>query len=154
MINNWIICAVFSLLQSSAEVDLLNDVRADYKSLAAKKELCEEYIERLNNNKDLSATHMGYLGGLKTIWANHVFNPVTKLKTFNQGKAHIEKAINWEPDNAELRFVRLSVQSNAPRFLGYHENIVDDTEFLILHRNKIKSTVVQEYINSLLQDHN
>lgn len=147
-----LILTIFFL--TSFDGGFLDDVRNSYNNLASDKELCKKMISDLTNAKDHSATHLGYLGGLQTIWANHVFNPVTKLKTFNQGKAHIEKAINWEPDNAELRFVRLSVQSNAPRFLGYHENIVDDTEFLILHRNKIKSTVVQEYINSLLQDHN
>lgn len=48
---------------------------------------------------------MAYLGGLQTIWANHVFSPISKLNTFKEGKKNIEQAIKKEPENVELRFI-------------------------------------------------
>jgi hypothetical protein len=92
---------------------------------------------------------MGYLGGLQTIWANHVFNPINKLKTFKEGKINIEKAIKLDPDNVELRFIRLSIQKNAPSFLGYNSNINSDKEFIKSNQKTISSAIVRNNINEL-----
>jgi len=106
-------------------------------------------LEGMNTN---SATYLGYLGGLQTIWAKHVFSPISKINTFKQGKKKIEQAIKKEPDNVELRFIRLSVQKNAPSFLGYKSNIYDDTEFIKKNRYQIGSETVDRNIKKLLKD--
>src|SRR5690554_8141337 len=72
-------------------------------------------IIELKKNKN-STVLLGYLGGYQTVWANHVFNPVSKLNTFNEGKRNIEKAIKNDPNSLELRFVRLSVQKMPLHF--------------------------------------
>lgn len=137
---------------SSFTIYSLDDVRANYSQLATDKKMCSELLAQLEKNKDQSATHLAYLGGLQTIWANHVFSPISKLKTFNKGKKNIEQAIKKEPDNVELRFIRLSVQKNAPNFLGYHYNINEDIQFIKNNRSQIKSNVINQYIESLLKD--
>lgn len=96
----------------------LDVVRANYNKVLSDKKLCKEMISELEKTKTNSATHLAYLGGLKAIWANHVFSPISKVNTFDEGKKNIEKAIKAEPDNVELRFIRLSIQKNAPGFLG------------------------------------
>src|SRR5690606_2776110 len=42
----------------------------------------------------------------------------------------IEQAIANEPNNAEIRLIRLSVQEHLPKFLKYHQNIEDDRQFI------------------------
>ena len=123
-------------------VSILDKVRTNYNKLAADKALCKKMILALEETKDNSATHLGYLGGLQTIWANHVFSPMSKLNTFNKGKKNIEQAIKKEPNNVELRFIRLSVQKNAPSFLGYHSNIKEDIGFIKNNRGEIKSEIL------------
>lgn len=137
---------------SSFTIYSLDDVRKNYSQLATDKKMCSELLAQLEKNKDQSATHLAYLGALQTIWANHVFSPISKLKTFNKGKKNIEQAIKKEPDNVELRFIRLSVQKNAPNFLGYHSNIKEDIQFIKNNRSQIKSNVINQYIESLLKD--
>ncbi len=44
--------------------------------------------------KDNSLINLAYLGGLLTIWANHLSNPISKLDTFKRDRNNIEKAIN------------------------------------------------------------
>ena len=69
-----------------------------------------------------------------------------------KGKKNIEQAIEQEPNNAELRFIRLSVQKNAPTFLEYHSNIKEDIQFIKNNRSQIKSNVINQYIESLLKN--
>ena len=128
----------------------LNEVRAVYKKVLSDKALCEKMINELSETKNNSATYLGYLGGFQTIWANHVFSPISKLNTFKEGKKNIEKAIKKEPENVELRFIRLSVQKNAPSFLGYKSNVKEDTDFIKKNRNQIKSAVLEKNIEMLL----
>jgi len=137
---------------SSFTIYSLDDVRKNYSQLATDKKMCSELLAQLEKNKDQSLTHLAYLGSLQTIWANHVFSPISKLKTFNKGKKNIEQAIKKEPDNVELRFIRLSVQKNAPTFLEYHSNIKEDIQFIKNNRSQIKSNVINQYIESLLKD--
>jgi hypothetical protein len=73
------------------------------------------------------------------------------LTTFNAGKKNIETAITMEPDNAEIRLVRLSIQTNAPAFLFYSQQITIDTVFLLENRNKIKSSALISILDALLK---
>lgn len=146
----------FSVLFISAmlffNVCILDEVRVNYNKLVSDKELCKKMILELEEAKNNSATHLGYLGGLQTIWANHVFSPISKLNTFKQGKKNIEQAIKKEPNNVELRFIRLSVQKNAPAFLGYNSNIKEDIQFIKNNRSEIKSEILNKHIEPLLKE--
>lgn len=137
---------------SEMRADILDDVRKNYDKMASNEELCKSAIANLKGTKNNSSTHLGYLGGLQTIWANHVFSMMSKLNTFKEGKKNIEEAIKKEPDNVELRFIRLSVQKNAPSFLGYKSNITEDIQFIKNNRSQIKSPVLNRHIESLLKE--
>ncbi|WP_344675663.1 hypothetical protein [Sphingobacterium kyonggiense] len=137
---------------SEMRADILDDVRKNYDKMASNEELCKSAIANLKRTKNNSSTHLGYLGGLQTIWANHVFSTMSKLNTFKEGKKNIEEAIKKEPDNVELRFIRLSVQKNAPSFLGYKSNITEDIQFIKNNRSHIKSPVLNRHIESLLKE--
>lgn len=130
----------------------LDEVRTNYNKLVSNKALCEKMIAELMETKDNSATHLAYLGGSQTIWANHVFSPISKLHTFKEGKKNIEHALEKEPYNIELRFIRLSVQKNAPSFLGYKSNIDEDTEFIKQNKHQIGSPILRKNIETFLKD--
>lgn len=141
--------SLFCLTQTHLFGMDLEYVRANYDKAVTDKKLCRQLIEDLEK-AEKSSLFLAYLGGLQTIWANHVFSPISKLNTFNQGKKNTEKAIASDKDNAEIRFIRLSVQKNAPSFLGYNSMIKTDKAFLRTHRTKITSQVVQNKIDKLL----
>ncbi|UAY51244.1 hypothetical protein [Ferruginibacter albus] len=145
-----LICALFFF--SGFNSNILDEVRTNYGKFASDKEMCERMITELSKTKNNSATHLAYLGALQTIWAKHVFSPISKLNTFKKGKTNIETAIGKEPGNVELRFIRLSVQKNAPSFLGYNSNIKDDADFIKKNKHQIKSEIVQKNIEMLLNN--
>jgi hypothetical protein len=140
-----VICTI-----ASVSISTLDDIRTNYALMVNDKELCKKSISYLQASSDRSELHVGYLGGLETIWANHVLIPISKLKTFNKGKENIEKAIQMAPNNAELRFIRLSIQLNLPDFLGYNQHIKEDSEFLKRNRSHIQSKIIQGHLDTLL----
>ena len=73
----------------------------------------------------------GYVGVVETMLAEEVFWPIEKLDYFNRGKKKIERAIDKDKDDPELRYLRLLVQLNAPKFLSYDKSIESDLNFFI-----------------------
>lgn len=129
-------------------------VRSAYPIAVKDKELCSTLIQELSVQAPMEETEhallLAYRGGFQTIWANHVFSPMAKLRTFNQGKENIERAVSIDPDSPEIRYIRLSVQKNAPGFLGYRGAIEKDTEFLRNNQERISSLWVKHHLARLL----
>ncbi|WP_070138311.1 hypothetical protein [Crocinitomix algicola] len=75
-----------------------------------------------------------YAAGVMSL-ANHTYWPLQKLDYFNEGKEMLEKAIARDSRNVEIRFIRYSIQKNAPSFLGYSGNIEADRKFILDNLN-------------------
>src|SRR5690606_35976199 len=86
----------------------LDTIRQTYHVAVSDKKLCKTMIETLKSANE-NSVYLAYLGSFQAIWANHTINPFSKLSTFNEGKRNIEKAIKNNPDNIDIRFVRLSI---------------------------------------------
>lgn len=129
-------------------------VRSAYPMAVEDRDLCASLIQELSGHPDREtgdrALQLAYQGGFQTIWAQHVLNPIAKLRTFNQGREQIEKAVTMDPDSPEIRYIRLSVQQNAPRFLGYKGSIKKDTEFLRQNQGRISSNLVKNNVLRLI----
>jgi len=113
------------------------------------KTICKQMIDSVPANTT-NPVFLAYLGAYQTIWANHVFNPLSKLSTFNKGKKNIQKAVTMDSNNVEIRFIRYSIQKNAPRFLGYSSDLATDKKFIETHRDEVKSSVLDNLINKVL----
>ena len=148
-----IILGLFTLLSftnSTYKMDL-DYIRLNYAHAIKDKALCDLMISDLEHNKS-SLLHLGYLGALQTIAANHTSNPLKKLKTFKKGRLNIEKAIKNDNENIEIRFLRYSVQKNCPSFLGYSQNIREDRNFLNLNKDKVTSENLKIMIEDILKN--
>jgi hypothetical protein len=74
--------------------------------------------------------------------------PSEKLSLFKSGLKKLEAAINADKLNAEFRFLRLLIQENAPKFLGYHSNMNEDADVV---RDSYKS--LTEVIQRAVKDY-
>jgi hypothetical protein len=91
-----------------------------------------------------------YKGANEMIQAKYSLNPLVKLERFNKGKKLIRKAICRDTLNLEMRFIRYSIQSNLPAFLGYHDELATDKQFLLANTNVSKDTELREMILTYL----
>ncbi|GGF67318.1 hypothetical protein [Wenyingzhuangia marina] len=81
--------------------------------------------------------------------AEFVWSPMQKLANFKKGKKMLESFIKEHPDNIEARYIRWLTQKKAPSFLGYHDNIKEDDEFI--KKNIAKSNINQDYQKVMLK---
>lgn len=128
----------------------INYIRENYQKATTDKSVCQSLIKDLSNEK-ISNLELAYLGTLETIWAKYVCNPFSKLSTFNKGKEKIETAVKNEPNNPEIRYLRLSVQKNAPGILDYNDAIKTDELFLRNNLNDVSSKELQRMIKNVLK---
>ncbi|TCC97321.1 hypothetical protein FBD94_16970 [Pedobacter hiemivivus] len=145
------ILVIFSLLGMACygqSMDL-ESIRANYQKAVSDKKLCHTMIKGLSTGTE-SSVHLTYLGAFQMIWAKHIINPISKLKTFNTGKKKIEAAVMADPINVEIRILRLSIQKNSPAFLGYHKNIEEDQKFIQANNKNITSTHLRNMMEALI----
>ena len=84
-------------------------------------------------NADLSGDPvlLAYRGASSAAAAESVSGVRKKLEYFNRGKSELEKAVGMKHLDAEVRFLRLATQVNAPGFLGYTGDIRNDKAVII-----------------------
>jgi len=87
---------------------------------------------------DSSPLLVCYRGVSLLIEARHAFNPFTKWASFSRGKELIEQAVDRDPGNTEIRFLRFCVQTNLPCFLHYSSDTGADKKVLM---NQYRSLV-------------
>lgn len=95
----------------------------------AKTDSLLRYIDHMEDVK--SPISRGYRGMYYMLKARYSYNPVSKLSSFSKGRKLLEGAITSDPANVELRFLRLSVQLNAPSFLDYNDDIEQDKKTIV-----------------------
>ena len=105
-------------------------LRRHYELAAADKAAGEKFYQLLADYQDRDALVLGYKAASEAIRARDasMFNKLTYVqdaaKTF-------EQAVGLAPQNPEIRFLRFSVESNLPAFLGLSKHVEEDKEMLL-----------------------
>ena len=63
--------------------------------------------------------------------SSYVKGAAKKLSVFKEGRELLEQAIKRYPKNAEFRFIRLTIQENAPKILRYNKNTTEDKKAIV-----------------------
>lgn len=144
----------FWALNVNAQEDLLTDVRSNIGDVFKTEATCLRIHDRFEKT-DISGNNIlrGYKGAVLLGLARHHANVFKKMGFFSDGKELLEKSIETEPENIELRFLRLTIQANLPSFLGYSENKEDDKVFVLSRLEEAKSdnfkTKVRKFIGAM-----
>lgn len=150
---NALICFVLcTLFLSPIDQKTMIEIRNLYEQAAQNKTANQKLSAMLTNIAPNDVLLMGYKGASIMMEAKHVVNPFTKMSKFKKGKNLIEDAIKNDANNTELRYVRLTIQTNLPAFLGYDEAIKNDKTFLIEHLPSLKDTDLKNRIVKYLSN--
>lgn len=110
----------------------LQQARDQFEKAAQSEASCKMLIDNLSGvTAAKNPILYGYLGAAETIYAQFSYNPYTKLSRFNTGKGKLDAALLAKPDALELIYLRFTVQSGAPSFLGYNSQLSSDKKKLI-----------------------
>ncbi|MEZ4923851.1 MAG: hypothetical protein R2780_11815 [Crocinitomicaceae bacterium] len=111
---------------------------------------CNCLIE--NAQHDSAVVSQGYLAAGIIISAKFLFNPLTKIKLFNDGKKRLEDLIAQNPRAYELFYIRYSIQKNTPSFLGYNRNLNTDRMILVNFFENSNDQILKDHILFYLQN--
>lgn len=137
------------LLAKSPEIE---DVRVLFHKAESSQKVCVELIELLEPYNDKNnALFLGYRASATMLMAKHLINPFSKLSYFKKGKLMLEKAIEFDQKNVELRFLRYTIQTNVPSFLNYSEDKERDKLFLLQSLNSLKDQKLKNIISNYLK---
>ncbi len=147
----FLLILIFCVVNSYAYIPSQSEVRLLYHEAATKEASCKKLITVLQSfDESNNPLFAGYKACATMMMANYFFNPFSKLSNFYKGKKLLEKAIEIDKENIELRFLRFSVQTNIPSFLGYKSSIAQDKSLLIKSVTTLKDLQLKQLILSFL----
>ncbi|WP_025743161.1 hypothetical protein [Aquimarina pacifica] len=127
------------------------EIRNSYKICNESKENAEAFYELTEKALEKEgAIYKGYHGAALALKASFSWNPISKLSYFNKGRKLIDTAIQFDPEDIELRLIRLSIQSNVPKIVGYYHNIEEDRNFIVANIDKVEDAELKLYIENFM----
>lgn len=99
------------------------------------KKTTDSLYNSLGSLKNRNSLLNAYMGVLEACKAKHAWNPYYKVKYLNDSEKTLQAAVQDDPHNIEIRFMRFSIEHNVPKFLGYNKNLVADREEMVKQIN-------------------
>lgn len=133
------VCAfLFVLFTQNAKADEpnLKNIRKQLRLAINDSKTTDSLYKSLNEVKNRSAIIDGFIAGLQALKAKHAWNPYSKIKYLKNCEKTFQKAIEADPHNIEIRFMRFSIEDSVPGFLGFNKNLANDSEEIIAQLDK------------------
>ena len=126
-------------------------LRQLYYKANESEEFCDRFCQQVGAIGERSEPiFLCYKAMASFLRCRRVLNPYSKFSSFNDGKKLLEHAIRNDPNNVEIRFMRFSVQSQAPRLLSYNDNLKEDKALVLGCWKKIADNDLKEKIRSFM----
>ncbi|MGG5209671.1 hypothetical protein ACQWU4_12035 [Chryseobacterium sp. MIQD13] len=103
----------------------------------------EAFINLAEKQSGSDAVTNGYKAAAKIMEAKITKN--NRKALVKNGATSLESIIKSNPNNIELRVIRLSVQENIPKIVGYRGSMKDDKAFLINNYSK-QNAALKSYV--------
>ena len=117
----------------------LESLRNVYAKANSSNANTQAFIDTANKQNGSDAVTNGYKAAAKIMEAKIVKqNRKSLVKT---GATSLESIIKSNPNNIELRLIRLSVQENIPKIVGYRGSLKDDKAFILNNYSKQNATL-------------
>ena len=147
-----LVCFVLVSSSSFAQDTLLNHIRKNIGELFTSDDVCENIYEAFEESgKPTEDVLLGYYGATLIGMSRHHPNPFKKMGFLNDGTESLEEAVNNQPDNIELRFLRLTIQTYMPAFLGYDDDKEKDKQFVLDNLASAKNEQFQERARNFIK---
>ncbi len=121
----------------------LESLRESYAKANLSNANTEEFISIAEKQSGSDAVTTGYKAAAKIMEAKIAKS--NRKALVKSGATNLEAIIKSNPNNAELRVIRMSVQENIPKIVGYRGSLKDDKIFLINNYSK-QNSALKNYI--------
>ncbi|MFN4365040.1 hypothetical protein [Chryseobacterium hispalense] len=121
----------------------LESLRESYAKANISNANTESFINTAEKASGSDAITLGYKAAAKIMEAK--IAKQNRKVLVKSGATNLEAVIKNNPNNAELRLIRMSVQENIPKIVGYRGSLKDDKAFLISNYSK-QNAALKNYI--------
>lgn len=128
------VTAVMLFFQSGIE-----SLRESYAKANASNANTEAFIHTAEKSSGSDAVIQGYKAAAKIMEAK--ITKHNRKALVKSGATSLETIIKSNPNNIELRVIRMSVQENIPKIVGYRGSLKDDKAFILNNYSKQNSTL-------------
>ncbi|MBS7564119.1 hypothetical protein KHS38_06850 [Mucilaginibacter sp. Bleaf8] len=101
-----------------------------------KRSVNDSLYKVLGADKNKPPLIVSYYGAVQALKAKYTWNPYYKIKYIKDAENTLQTAVNEEPHNMEIRFMRFSIEHNLPGFLGYDKHLDMDRKEMIQQLDK------------------
>jgi hypothetical protein len=130
----------------------LATIRKMYTDVSKSETNAKEFVEKLSAVNDSDEKILvAYKAAAILLDSKFEKKLKEKMERFKEGAKLLEATIKSDPNNIEMRMIRLSIQENVPGITGYKKNIKEDKKFIETHyaaqnaalKNYLKDFVLQ-----------
>ncbi|PBJ12655.1 hypothetical protein [Flavobacterium sp. ACN6] len=128
----------------------LASIRKMYTDVAKSENNAKDFVEKLsgvsNNDDKILVAYKA-----ASILLDSKFESIlgNKISRFKEGAKLLESVIAAEPNNIEIRLIRLSIQENVPGITGYKKNIKEDKKYITAHYAE-QNAALKEYVKDFV----
>jgi hypothetical protein len=116
-------------------------MRELFVNMHTNKNDATELLTLSNNTAEVnSLLKAAYYSAAEMFLSQYKLNPFSKIEAFNLGKHRLDGAIEADTMLIESRYLRYTIQQNAPSLLKYTDHLKSDRRFLINTVRSIKTT--------------
>lgn len=123
------------------------DLSKSFQQASLSAEQAQAFYEKVLTLKTTDESATIYKGAALVTLAKFEKKIKDKKEFVKEGALLIEAAIEKEPANVEFRLVRLIIQENTPKIVGYYKNI-DSDKTMIVKQYSHQSTALKKWIKS------
>ncbi len=120
-----------------------SDLRKVYVTAAKDKNAYERLAKHLADYKGDDVLVKAFRAGIVGMGAKYAWGPYAKLKHVRSSAHLFEEILKEDPNNAEVRFLRYTIEYYVPRYLLMSGHLQDD--------KKVVLTSLFEYPNSKIK---
>ncbi|MEM7550527.1 MAG: hypothetical protein AAF363_12670 [Bacteroidota bacterium] len=126
----------------------LEDIRYEYYLAVNEPKQSKALLKKLNQLDSEEPLINAYRAATEALFAVLTINPFSQISILKKSNRALDKALEADPDNTEIHFLRFAVQSSIPRFLGMSGDLDEDKTVLLDNASQLQSiqTEVKEFI--------
>ena len=125
-------------------------IRKMYTEVTKSESNAKEFSEKMGNvsNND-DKVLVAYKAASILLDSKFLKKLQDKIDRFKEGAKLLESTIKSEPNNIEIRMIRLSIQENVPGITGYKKNIKEDKKYLTEHYAE-QNNALKDYLKDFI----
>ncbi|MEO9482485.1 MAG: hypothetical protein ABJG47_03530 [Ekhidna sp.] len=146
------------ILTFSSSAQDLSEIRAEFHAVVLNPEESESFYDYLKEIETPTSTVKAYQAVSEALLAQVVWNPFNKLKQVIKYDKQMAAAVEEDPQNVEIRFLRLAIEYNLPSFLGMSDHLQEDVDKIVSDLSRVSQVQVNpmfgKYIFHFLKETN